>query len=90
MFFIFFLFSPRVKLVPDPTSKYIVISGILQSKKFGNMTKPLLYITYYIYIIYIYIYIYIYTYITYITYYTKKENVIERSHFTVGYVKEIE
>ena len=68
MFFIFFLFSPRVKLVPDPTSKYIVISGILQSKKFGNMTKPLLYITYY----------------------TKKENVIERSHFTVGYVKEIE
>ena len=68
MFFIFFLFSPRVKLVPDPTSKYIVISGILQSKKFGKMTKPLLYITYY----------------------TKKENVIERSHFTVGYVKEIE
>ena len=68
MFFIFFLFSPRVKLVPDPTSKYIVISGILQSKKFGNMTKPLLYITYC----------------------TKKENVIERSHFTVGYVKEIE
>ena len=68
MFFIFFLFSPRVKLVPDPTSKYIVISGILQSKKFGNMTIPLLYITYY----------------------TKKENVIERSHFTVGYVKEIE
>ena len=86
MFFIFFIFSPRVKLVPDPTSKYIVISGILQSKKFGNMTKPLLCITYYIYIIYIYIY----TYITYITYYTKKENVIERSHFTVGYVKEIE
>ena len=85
MFFIFFFFSPRVKLVPDPTSKYIVISGILQSKKFGNMTKPLLYITYYIYI-----HIYIYTYITYITYYTKKENVIERSHFTVGYVKEIE
>ena len=68
MFFIFFIFSPRVKLVPDPTSKYIVISGILQSKKFGNMTIPLLYITYY----------------------TKKENVIERSHFTVGYVKEIE
>ena len=68
MFFIFFLFSPRVKLVPDPTSKYIVISGILQSKKFGNMTIPLLYITYY----------------------TKKENVIERSHFTVGYVREIE
>ena len=55
----FFIFSPRVKLGPDPTSKYIVISGILQSKKFGNMTKPLLYITYYIYIIYIYIYIYI-------------------------------